>query len=182
MTGFVVFLKEFIALYYWYIELFTRKILNIHSWITSCPDGITPNSGLTGPRIHIYIYIYVNPSARAGYNAKAILSSLSGLNSEFSFSETGCHTKAKEPSLVFYLFTAIRRKIGLIPFPRILALCEMDNSIVQYLNSYRCVFILRRYPLHQERSYVCMCMCVCVMRLVTVQLLCLMAYQRSWVI
>ena len=25
------FLKEFIALYYWYIELFTRKILNIHS-------------------------------------------------------------------------------------------------------------------------------------------------------
>ena len=57
-TGFVVFLKEFIALYYWYIELFTRKILNIHSWITSCPDGITPNSGLTEPRI-LYIYIYI---------------------------------------------------------------------------------------------------------------------------
>ena len=38
--------KEFIIyLYYWYIELFTRK-------------GITPNSGLTGPRI-LYIYIYV---------------------------------------------------------------------------------------------------------------------------
>ena len=27
------FLKEFIALYYWYIQLFTRKILDIHSWI-----------------------------------------------------------------------------------------------------------------------------------------------------
>ena len=54
------FLKEFIALYYWYIELFTRKILNIHSWIISCPDGITPNSGLTGPRIlYIYVYIYI---------------------------------------------------------------------------------------------------------------------------
>ena len=26
VTGFVVFLKEFIALYYCYIELFTRKI------------------------------------------------------------------------------------------------------------------------------------------------------------
>ena len=54
------FLKEFIALYHWYIELFTRKILNIHSWIISCPDGITPNSGLTGPRKHtIYIYVCV---------------------------------------------------------------------------------------------------------------------------
>ena len=59
MTGFVVFLKEFIALYYWYIELFTRKILNIHAWIPSCPDGITPNSGLTGPKKKIYIYIYI---------------------------------------------------------------------------------------------------------------------------
>ncbi len=27
----VVFLKEFIALYYWYIELFTRKISSIHA-------------------------------------------------------------------------------------------------------------------------------------------------------
>ena len=57
------FLKEFMALFYWYIELFTRKILNIHSWIISCPDGITPNSGLTGPRIlTIYIYIYIYES------------------------------------------------------------------------------------------------------------------------
>ena len=60
MTGFVVFLKEFIALYYWYIELFTRKILNIHAWITSCPDGITPNSGLTGPKIYLNICIALN--------------------------------------------------------------------------------------------------------------------------
>ena len=59
MTGSVVFLKEFIALYYWYIELFTRKILNIHAWITSCPDWFAPNSGLTGPKIYIYIYIYI---------------------------------------------------------------------------------------------------------------------------
>ena len=33
--------------------------LNIHSWIISCPDGITPNSGLTGPKNTIYIYIYI---------------------------------------------------------------------------------------------------------------------------
>ena len=41
-----------------------QENLNIHSWIISCPDGITPNSGLTGPKnthiyIHIYIYIYI---------------------------------------------------------------------------------------------------------------------------
>ena len=39
-------------------------MLRIHSWIISCPDGITPNSGLTGPRIlyiYIYIYIYIYP-------------------------------------------------------------------------------------------------------------------------
>ena len=64
------FLKEFIALYYWYIELFTRKILNIHSWIISCPDGITPNSGLTGPRI-LYIYIKVKLATIVEGNPKA---------------------------------------------------------------------------------------------------------------
>ena len=25
----------------------------------SCPDGITPNSGLNGPNKNIYIYIYI---------------------------------------------------------------------------------------------------------------------------
>ena len=36
-----------------------QEDLNIHSRIISCPDGITPNSGLTGLSIlYIYIYIY----------------------------------------------------------------------------------------------------------------------------
>ena len=51
--------------------------------------------------------------------------SLTGLNSEFSFSETSCLTKAEEPSLPYYLPIAGGRIFGFIPFPRVLVLCEM---------------------------------------------------------
>ena len=52
--------------------------------------------------------------------------SLTGLNSEFSFSYTSCLTKAGEPSLSYYLPIAWGRIIGFIPFPRVLVLCEMQ--------------------------------------------------------
>ena len=41
---------------------------------------------------------------------------LTGLNSEFSFSWTGCHTKFKERSLQYYLPIARERIVGFIPF------------------------------------------------------------------
>ena len=48
--------------------------------------------------------IFTNPSARAGYDTRSIFKwSLTGLNSEFSFSKTSCLTKAKESSLPYYL-------------------------------------------------------------------------------
>ena len=48
--------------------------------------------------------IFINPSARAGYDTRSIFKqSLTGLNSEFSFSLTSCLTKAEEPSLPYYL-------------------------------------------------------------------------------
>ena len=52
--------------------------------------------------------------------------SLTGLNSEFSFSYTSCLTKAEEHSLSYYLPIAGGRIIGFIPFPRVLVLCEMQ--------------------------------------------------------
>ena len=52
--------------------------------------------------------------------------SLTGLNSEFSFSYTSCLTKAELPSLPYYLPIVGRRIIGFIPFPRVLVLCEMQ--------------------------------------------------------
>ena len=72
--------------------------------------------------------IFTDPSARPGYDTRSIFKrSLTGLNSEFSFSLTSCLTKAEEPSLSYYLPIAGGRIIGFIPFPRVLVLCEMQS-------------------------------------------------------
>ena len=69
-----------------------------------------------------------NPSGRAGYDTRSIFKrSLIGMNSEFSFSQTSCLSKAEEPSLPYYLPLAGGRIIGFIPFPRVLVLCEMQS-------------------------------------------------------
>ena len=73
------------------------------------------------------ISIFTNPSSQTGYDTRSIFNrSLTGLNSEFSFSYTSCLTKAEELSLSYYLPIAGRRIIGFIPFPRVLVLCEMQ--------------------------------------------------------
>ena len=73
--------------------------------------------------------IFTNPSARAGYDTRSIFKwSLTGLNSEFSFSWTSCLTKAEEPSLPYYLSIAGGIIIGFTPFPRVLVLCEMQSA------------------------------------------------------
>ena len=56
------------------------------------------------------------------------MQSLTGLNLDFFFSWTGSHTKVKEPSLLDYLPIAGERIIGFIPFPRVLALWEMQTA------------------------------------------------------
>ena len=76
----------------------------------------------------IYIYIFTNPSAWAGYDSRSIFKrSLTGLNSEFSFSSTSCFTKAEKPSLPYYLSIVGGRIIGFISFPRVLVLCDMQS-------------------------------------------------------
>ena len=90
-----------------------------------------------------FVILFTNPSARAGYDTRSIFKrSLTGFNSEFSFSETSCLTKAEEPNLPYYLPIAGGRIIGFIPFPRVLVLCEMQwvsfriwNRVAVY-NSY----------------------------------------------
>ena len=70
--------------------------------------------------------IFTKPSTRARYDTRSIFKrSLTDLNSESSFSSTSCLTKAEEPSLSYYLPIAGGRRIGFIPFPRVLVLCEM---------------------------------------------------------
>ena len=72
-------------------------------------------------QINLSLSYLPNPSARAGYDT-----SLTGLNSEFSFSKTSCLVKAEKPSLPDYLPIDGGRTIGLIPFPRVLVLCELQ--------------------------------------------------------
>ena len=80
-------------------------------------------------RCHRFI-IFTTHSARAGYDTRSIFKqSLTGLNSEFSFSLTSSLTKAEEHSLSYYLPIAGGSLIVFIPFPRVLVLCEMQSVL-----------------------------------------------------
>ena len=59
---------------------------------------------------------------------------LAGLNSEFSFFKTGCHTKTKEPSLFYYLPLAGERIVGFKAFRKLSAQCENTNNYVPGLS------------------------------------------------
>ena len=62
------------------------------------------------------------PLLRVRYDARSIFKlSKAGLNSEFSFSNSGCLTTSKEPSHPCYLPIAERRNNVFISFPRVLA-------------------------------------------------------------
>ena len=76
----------------------------------------------------LFLSIFTNPSAQAGYDTKSIFKrSLTGLNSEFSFSWASCLTKAEEPSLSYYLPIAGGRIFRFIPSPRVLVQWEMQS-------------------------------------------------------
>ena len=66
-------------------------------------------------------YLPTPPLGRDMTQGQFFKRSLTGLNSEFSFSS------AEEPSLSYYLPIAGGRIIGFIPFPRVLVLCEMQS-------------------------------------------------------
>ena len=80
-------------------------------------------------QIELLVLPYLpNLSARAGYDTRSIFKrSLTGFNSEFSFSWSSYLTKAEEPSLPYYLPIAGGRIIGIKPFLRVLGLCEMQS-------------------------------------------------------
>ena len=73
------------------------------------------------------IYISIPLLGQDMTHGQSFKPSLTGLNSEFSFSKTSCLTKAEEFSLPYYLPIAGGRLIGFIPFPRVLVLCEMQS-------------------------------------------------------
>ena len=79
--------------------------------------------------ICIYIYIFTYPSIWAGCDTRSVFKwSLTDLNSEFFLLLDGYHTWVEEPSLPYYLPIARGRIIGVMLFPRILVLCEMQTA------------------------------------------------------
>ena len=86
------------------------------------------------------VCIYQNPSPRTECETTSIFKlSLTGLNSEFSFSEASCHTKVKEPSLPYYLSIAGERIVGCILYVKVLVLCEMPIALCNILTLGRAV-------------------------------------------
>ena len=113
-------MNEILIYFILFILIYLSISLGLHIYISQVGINI-----FTDFRVFVIIFTY--PSARAGYDTSSIFKrSLTGLNSEFSFSETSCLTKAEEPSLSYYLPIAGGRINGFIHFPRVLVLCEMQ--------------------------------------------------------
>ena len=75
------------------------------------------------------LWAYTNLSVQAGCDTRLIFKkSLTDFNSEFSFSQTGCLTNAKESSLSYYLSISGGKITGFIPFPKVLVICEMLSA------------------------------------------------------
>ena len=80
----------------------------------------------------MYVCIYPTPPYVKDVTQGQFLSGvLTGLNSEYSFSLTGCLTKAKKPSLPYNQPITGERIIGFILFPRVLVLCEMQSELMR---------------------------------------------------
>ena len=83
-----------------------------------CPLYLKETNNCLPTDVEASLSYLPTPPARAGYDSRSIFKqSLTGLNSEFSFSLTSCLTNAEEPSLSYYLPIAGGRIIGFIPFP-----------------------------------------------------------------
>ena len=116
----VVVLKTYIPythIYIIYIQRCVHVHIRIHTQIH------------THTHTHTCVYIFTNPYAWVRCDTRSVtkLSSTS-LNSESTFSSTGCQTKAKEYSLSYYLPIAWGRIVGFMPFPRISALCKIQTA------------------------------------------------------
>ena len=123
-----------LQLYHSLIRLCGKRTLNIHIYITQ-------NIGIPKHEKHLRLLssgtkLFItfefkgsstlgersylpNPSARVGYDTRSIFKrSLTGLNSEFSFSQTSCLTKAEEPSLPYYFTHSWRENNWIHSFPK----------------------------------------------------------------
>ena len=100
----------------------TRTHIHTHTHTHTCPEVIplVILTAHTRTHTHTHIHIYTNLSSQAECDIRSIFKrSLTSLNSDFSFSKTGCHTNVKELSLLYYLPIAEGRITECIPFPNL---------------------------------------------------------------
>ena len=107
------------------------------------------------------MYVLNNLTIRAVWDTRSVFQrSLTGLNSQFSFSYTGCLTKAKEPSLPYYLPADGGKIIAYIPFPKLLTLCEMQTASTVIWTRVT-VSIFYDDSNDPTAQWLCVCVCVC---------------------
>ena len=75
--------------------------------------------------ISVYMYLPILPHKQDGTQGRFFKQSL---NSEFSFSYTGCHTTDKETRLPDYFIIAEGGIVEFMLFPRVLKLCERQKA------------------------------------------------------
>ena len=130
----------FILIYIEYLFLYTstnlRFVIMLLVWISV----LSKSSDVF--RVLVLSYL-PNPSARAGYDTRSIFKrSLTGLNSEFSFSETCCLAEAEET--VCPTIYSWREINWTYTFPNYISAMWYAISLVQDLNLCRRVHFLRR--------------------------------------
>ena len=127
-------------------------------------------------RIHIYQPLR---SGRIWHKVNFFKRSLTGLNSELSFSYTSCLTNAEEPSLPYYFTHSWRENNWIHTFPK--GISAMWNAI-ECMYVYLCMFIyacMRVLGLY-ESICVCLCACMCLCFFFFLHV-CMCAYVFMWV-
>ena len=107
-------------------------------------------------------YIYTNPSARTGCGTRSIFKrSSTGLNSEFSFSQTGCLTKAKRTQSAQLLTDYWKENNWIHTVPKCYQL-RPGIELVSMFPFPMTITILPRAIYIYIYIYMCVCVCVCV--------------------
>ena len=102
---------------------FSILIQGNFSWTKTNP---LPSMFITFTKFFMTWYLFNNPTALAGWDTVSTFKqSLTRLDSEFSFSLTGCLIKTKETYLSYYLPLVGVRMRGFIHFSRELVISEM---------------------------------------------------------
>ena len=105
------------------------------------------------------MHIFTNLFAQGRCNLRSIFKqSLTGLNLEFSFSLTGCHTKVKDPGWPYYLLIARGRIVGFISFPRILVLYQMQTASSKFWTQITVFFSNANIHYTMSTSIIATCM------------------------